>query len=106
MAGSGEEGEAATRDITQLRDDMPENSLVFGLMIRRQLSALSHPLDKPVDQGCPDVDFINIELGRRFSVLRIDAAASMQHQRDVGILGNVAKELKVQSRTVPVFRAD
>src|ERR1700736_2813821 len=106
MARSTEQGDAAASDITQLRDNMPEDPLMFGFLIGGQLSAFSQCVDKPVDQGCPNVNFVNVELGRRFGVFRMDTAASVQHQRNAALLGDVAKKLKVKARTLPVLRAD
>ena len=90
MAGRAEQGETATCNILELGDDMPEDSLMFGFVIRRQFRAFNQSVDKAVDQGRPDVDFVDVELGRRFRVFRVDTAATMQYQRDTRFVGDVA----------------
>src|ERR1700733_5248189 len=103
MAGSAKQREPRPGDITQFRGHMSQDPLVFRLLIRRQFSALSQAGDKPVDQGGADVDFINVQLGRSRSVFRMNTAATVQHQRDPGLLGYFAEELKVKSRTLTML---
>src|ERR1700760_4686796 len=103
MAGSAKKRESRASDIAQFRGHMPQDSLVFRLLISRQFSAFSKAGDKPIDQGGADVDLINVQLGRSRSVFRMDTAATVQYQRDPGLLGYFAQKLKVESRTLTML---